>query len=90
MKTEHPFFSEFQKLSENIDYIKTILLNRDSFKPIYNDKEFCELMGISKATSKAWRKEGKIIYSLIGNKLYYTTDNINKLLDNHIQHKKKD
>ncbi len=47
-------------------------------------------MGISKATSKAWRKEGKIIYSLIGNKLYYTTDNINKLLDNHIQHKKKD
>ena len=89
MKTEHPFINDMQKLSKNVAEIKSILLTKERSKLVYSNNEFCELMSISKTTAKTWRKEGKISYSSIGNKTYYTIDSIYKLLDNHIIQVKK-
>lgn len=90
MKIEHPFIGELQTLSKNVEEIKSILLTNERVKPFYSDDEFCEIMGISKSTAKAWRKQGIIVYSLIGNKLYYKIDSIHMLLENHCIDKKKE
>ena len=83
MKIEHPFMNEILEVKKTIDELKSIILNNHVSKPVYQSEEFNELMGICNTTAKAWRKDGKIRYSMVGNKIYYSVDDIRKLLDNH-------
>ena len=90
MKIEHPFMNEILDLKKSIDELKSIILSNHVSKPIYQSEEFNELMGICNATAKAWRKDGKIGYSLVGNKVYYKVEDVYEFLDNsYIPIKKK-
>ena len=48
-----------------------------------DNEEFVVFMGISKRTAQTWRDEGKISFSQVGNKIYYKTSDIDKLLALH-------
>ena len=53
---------------------------KDAF---YSNEEFIKLMNISKRTAQNWRDEGKITFSQIGGKIYYSTEDITIMLNNH-------
>jgi len=90
MSTEHPFIQQLKELNKRLDEIKSIVLNKSESKPVYNNLDFNELFGISNSTAKSWRKDGKIGYTLVGNKIYYTVDDIKIFLERyHVRVKKK-
>ncbi len=48
---------------------------------ILDNSDFIQLLKISSRTARIWRKKGVIGYSLIGNKIYYKKDDVQKLLE---------
>lgn len=53
----------------------------DSAETFIDNWEFLRLMRISKRTAQSWRQSGIIPYSQIGNKIYYSLDDVDKLLE---------
>jgi len=49
-------------------------------KDLLNNAEAMELLRCSKRTLQNWRKSNKIPFKMIGSKIYYTRDNLEKLI----------
>jgi len=49
----------------------------------FDNQEFLQLMNISKRTAQEWRNKKVIPFSQVGNKIYYTLSDIQKLLKEH-------
>lgn len=54
--------------------------NQAKSENFIDNYEFMQLMKISKRTAQAWRDEGKISFSQIGNKIYYSIADVEQLL----------
>lgn len=59
--------------SENSNPKETIISNQD----------FLQLMKVSKRTAQAWRDEGQISFSQVGNKIYYKREDVEAMLNQH-------
>jgi len=55
----------------------------DPEKIILDHFEFLALFKISRRTSQNWRLKGRIAYSLIGGRIYFTLADIQKLIQDH-------
>ena len=55
----------------------------------FNNQEFLQLMNISKETAQKWRDSAFIGYSQTGNKIYYRLSDIQELLIENYNPKKK-
>jgi hypothetical protein len=55
----------------------------------FDNQEFLQLMNISKRTAQVWRDSGYIGYSQMGNKIYYRLADIQDLLNENYNPKKK-
>jgi hypothetical protein len=53
--------------------------------PIYTTEKVMSLLSISRRTLQSWRDEGKLTFSVIGNKFYYRLSAIEALLSSHLQ-----
>lgn len=52
-------------------------------KNFIDNKTFLEMMGVSQRTGQAWRDEGKVAFSQVGNKIYYKMEDIEKFIEEH-------
>ena len=50
---------------------------------IIDNEDFVDIMKIATRTAQRWRDEGKIAFSRIGAKIYYTEEDIEAFLENH-------
>lgn len=57
-------------------------------KEIYTERDVIDLFKISARTLATWRKKELITYSKIGNKFYYTKNDIDLFLTNNHSKKK--
>ena len=75
-------FEEFMNFVDNHfkDLEKKGAVPQRSF---IDNKTFLEMMGVSQRTGQAWRDEGKIAFSQVGNKIYYKMVDIEKFLEEH-------
>ena len=75
---------QYQELSKRLDEITSSLsfLGSNSDLIVDNDK-FAKLMNISKRTAQNWRDEGKIAFSQVGGKIYYSYGDIQEFLKLH-------
>ena len=72
MKVDIEFTEEFQaKLKQQTEELKKILI-QPAQKPVYNDLELRELLGVSAKTTQNWRFSGKIGYSQVGRTIIYS------------------
>ena len=75
---------DYQHLLKRFDKIDTTIEQKiDPQKKIYSNEELCKLLGISKRTSQTWRDRKWIEYSQVGNKIYYTWEQIQSFLAQH-------
>lgn len=65
---------QIQKLNEKIDDKPRQIL--------YTNKSLLALLQINTSTLKKYRDEGLLGFSKVGDKYYYTTDDVNKFLKN--------
>lgn len=65
------------------DLAEQLQEKKDEKDKFYSNEEFIELMGISRRTAQNWRDEGKITFSQIGGKIYYSSKDISIMLNNH-------
>jgi hypothetical protein len=74
--------AQFSELTTRLDTLQNLLSTQsDTSKKGFMDNEaFLQFMGISKRTAQSWRDEGKISFSQVGNKIYYKSADVDKLL----------
>jgi len=72
----------YDDLVKRLDAIQTSLIktSKDSSENIIDNNDFMRIMKISKRTAQAWRDEGKISFSQVGNKIYYSISDIEEML----------
>lgn len=73
------------QIEELIAKIETLLeqLQKKTATPqqtFIDNKTFLQIMGVSQRTGQAWRDEGKVAFSQVGNKIYYKMEDIEKFL----------
>ncbi len=89
------FYDEAEKILKKIDE-QTALIAANikigtKFDPqdiFFDNQEFMKVMNISKRTAQLWRDTGFIGYSQLGNKIYYTLADIQKLMKENYNPKK--
>ena len=64
----------------NEKFKRTEIVSTERFM---DNAEFLSLMKISKRTAQTWRDEGKISFSQIGNKIYYSVSDVELILKHH-------
>jgi succinate dehydrogenase/fumarate reductase-like Fe-S protein len=76
---------QYQKLLEKIEEINLRLQpsSKNIRDLIIDNDDFISTMKIHSRTAQRWRDEGKISYSQVGAKIYYTQDDIESFLRNH-------
>ena len=73
--------SQFKALVASVEEIKTKLnQKKDPENTIIDNQQFLQMMNISKRTAQAWRDQGHISYSMVGNKIFYKMTDINEML----------
>ena len=74
--------AQFSELTTRLDELQNLVNNQSgtSKKGFMDNEEFLQFMGISKRTAQSWRDEGKISFSQVGNKIYYKSADVDKLL----------
>ena len=80
---------DLQQLYSSITAIQKTLrsLTEIKFKDeILTNKQFIQLLEISKGTAQRWRDEGKIRFSKIDSKIYYKRKDILDFLEHHACH----
>ena len=78
--------AQFSEITKRLDDLQQQLSNQSTTplkKPFMDNEEFLTLMGISKRTAQSWRDQGIISFSQVGNKIYYKTGDVDKLLAEH-------
>lgn len=71
------FLQEVEKMAEELKEAR----NSKNIDRVYTNDEFVKMMGISKRTAQTWRDEGKIAFSQIGGKIYYSQSDIDTMLN---------
>jgi hypothetical protein len=79
-KTERILEKIYADTSEIASKLKAGIV-QDPENIIYDNQEFMKLMNISKRTAQEWRNKEIILFSQVGNKIYYRLSDIQKLLN---------
>jgi hypothetical protein len=75
---------DYQDLVNSINEIKLSLSTKETVNNMLLDNsEFIKLMSISKKTAQTWRDEGIVAFSQIKGKIYYSQNDVTKLLESH-------
>ena len=84
--------STLKQLLASVEEIKTKLKQKnDPNEAVIDNQQFLIMMNISKRTAQEWRNRGLISYSMVGNKIFYKTTDINEMLKkNYVRAFKKD
>lgn len=69
-------FAEFAKRMENLCSIHT-----QKLEDWLDSQDVCLLLGLSKRTLQYYRSSGRLSYSQIGNKIYYKTSDLERIID---------
>lgn len=91
-----PYYTPTEEMLDKIhSRISELALNvktKQHLEPqdvFFDNQEFLQLMNISKRTAQVWRDSGFIGYSQMGNKIYYRLSDIQELLNENYNPKKK-
>jgi hypothetical protein len=91
-----PYYTPSEEMLDKIhSRISELALNvktKQHLEPhdvFFDNQEFLQLMNISKRTAQVWRDSGYIGYSQMGNKIYYRLADIQDLLNENYNPKKK-
>lgn len=91
-----PYYTPTEEMLDKIhSRISELALNvktKQNLEPqdvFFDNQEFLQLMNISKRTAQVWRDSGFIGYSQMGNKIYYRLSDIQELLNENYNPKKK-
>lgn len=91
-----PYYTPTEEMLDKIhSRISELALNvktKQHLEPqdvFFDNQEFLQLMNISKRTAQVWRDSGYIGYSQMGNKIYYRLIDIQDLLNENYNPKKK-
>lgn len=89
------FYDETEKALKKLDEQVTLIAAKmklggklDPENIFFDTKEMIKVMSISHRTLQLWRDANVIGYSQIGNKIYYSLDDIQKLLKDNYNPKK--
>jgi hypothetical protein len=89
------FYDETEKALKKLDEQVTLIAAKmklggklDPENIFFDTKEMIKVMSISHRTLQLWRHANVIGYSQIGNKIYYSLDDIQKLLKDNYNPKK--
>lgn len=86
MKDYYKKFSDmdFKKLMKQMeDITKSIKqLNEGVEFHVYTSKEVCKRLGVSEALLSIYRNERQLPYSRVGDKYFYTEEDIDKFIEN--------
>lgn len=76
---------QYQKLLDKLEELNLRLQpSAKNIKDMIIDNEdFVNIMKIATRTAQRWRDEGKISFSRVGAKIYYTEEDIEAFLQNH-------
>ena len=84
--------NEYTKLTESIidliNEIKSIkaIMTVKNERKLYTNKEMLSLLQVNTSTLRRYRDEGKLGYSKIGDKYFYSLDDLNRFLTtNHFE-----
>lgn len=61
------------------------LKQNDTRGLMYDNNDLIRLLHVSRRTLATWRGEGKISYTQVGNKIYYTHSDVEEFLKKHKQ-----
>ncbi|WP_233590868.1 helix-turn-helix domain-containing protein [Flavobacterium sp. GSP27] len=91
-----PYYTPTEEMLDKIhSRISELALNvktKQHLEPqdvFFDNQEFLQLMNISRRTAQVWRDSGYIGYSQMGNKIYYRLIDIQDLLNENYNPKKK-
>jgi hypothetical protein len=82
----------FKEIQERLKELTAILKEKQLMNPedlFCDNQEFLIIMNISKRTAQLWRDTGYIGFSQLGNKIYYRIKDIQDLLNENYNPKKK-
>ena len=89
------FYDEAEKVLKRIDAQVTLIAakvkvgsNLNPENIFFDNQEMMQVMNVSKRTLQEWRNTGYIGYSQLGNKIYYSLTDIQKLLKDNYNPKK--
>lgn len=69
-------------MSVLIEEVRSLKENLSNTKALYTNKEMRELLNVNDKTLRLYRNDGKLSYSQIGNKFFYTAKDLNEFLAN--------
>ena len=80
-----------EQLSQLIEDVNTLIRMVNSLqgdiklerKMTYTNQEMIEMFNITAPTLRKWRNEGELAYTQIGDKFYYSAEDIKQFLLNH-------
>ena len=81
--------TEFQKKEAHLidmeDLVSTLAKLANVTLKVYSNEALAELLGIGERTLRKYREEGRISYSRVGDKIFYSDDDVRSfLLENHV------
>ena len=73
---------QFESYVDQMEKIEKLMnqLSQETGKKILSNPEFMKYMSVSSRTLQTWRDEGRISFSQIGCKIYYTMEDIYEFL----------
>jgi DNA-binding transcriptional regulator YiaG len=73
---------QFENYIEQMKKMEKLMqkLSQETGKKVLTNPEFMKYMDVSARTLQNWRDEGRISFSQIGSKIYYTMDDIFEFL----------
>ena len=69
-------------MSVLIEEVRSLKENLSNTKALYTNKQMRELLNVNDKTLRLYRNDGKLSYSQIGNKFFYTAKDLNEFLAN--------
>ena len=88
------FYDDAEKILKRLDEQVALLVAQmkigsklDPEDIFFDNQEFMQLMNISKRTAQEWRNKKIILCSQVGNKIYYSLSDIQKLLNDNYNSK---
>ena len=86
MKEYHKKFSDrdFKELMTRMEDVTRSIkeLNEGVELHVYTSKEVCKRLGVSEALLTQYRNERQLSFSRVGDKFFYTDEDIEKFIDN--------
>lgn len=75
--------NQIRLLSEKIDEIRGLIGAQD--KPGFTNKDMMQMFDVASRTLKRWRDDGRIAYSKVGDKFFYSKKDVEEFMRrNHV------